>query len=139
MLTALKNLCADQSLTFRQIQREMNAMFETDLTRNACIGKARRLRLPARDITNNPAVKEMPVIKPFAFAPIAPQLPPRSKEPFTMTIYQLRFSGDCKWPSGAINDRPPFTYCGCRALSGMPYCAEHTRRAHTASRPRIAP
>src|SRR5690606_17421556 len=40
-------------------------------------------------------------------------------------------SGQCKWP---IGDRP-FGFCGCTALAGRPYCAEHTTRAETRAAP----
>jgi hypothetical protein len=89
--------------------------------------------MPPRDPVNNPTLKKEPtaVAKTFAF-PIRPELPPRSKEPFTITIYQLRHH-DCRWPSG--EQRPPFTYCGRHAPSGR-YCAEHSQRAHSTPRPR---
>jgi len=48
--------------------------------------------------------------------------------PEGLTIYQLR-DGSCRWPLGKTYDRPPFMYCGCPALLGRPYCAEHTAKA----------
>jgi len=127
MLARFKALCADKSLTFRAICDSLNAEFHTDLTRNACIGKARRLSMPPRDPINNPAFKELPAVTKIIF-PIQPILPPRSNTPFTITIDQLR-TQDCRWPSG--EQRPPFTYCGCKALTGLPYCPTHTRLART--------
>ena len=141
MFKAFRLICKDQGLTFRQIQDKMNLAFGLHLTRNACIGKAHRLGLPPRVITNNPANRSKAVVKkPFVFTPIQPILPPRPREPFTLLLEQLR-SGDCKWPGHSVHDntRAPFFFCGCRALSGRPYCAEHTADAHTASRPRMHP
>jgi GcrA cell cycle regulator len=137
MFAAFRMLCADQSLTFRVIRDKMNAMFDLDLSRNACIGKAHRLRLPAREITNNPAHREKAAVtkKPFSFAPIPPELPPRSTEPFTIDIYQLR-TQDCRWPSGY---RAPYTYCGRKALSGLPYCPIHTQLARGSQRAKPQP
>lgn len=141
MLAALTLLCEDQGLTFRQIQGKMNLMFGVRLSRNACIGKAHRLCLPPRTITNNPVNRSKAVVKkPFVFTPIQPELPPRSKEPFTLTIYQLRHT-DCHWPGKSVNGdmRAPFWFCGCKAVAGLPYCAEHTQRAHAAPRARMYP
>jgi GcrA cell cycle regulator len=33
---------------------------------------------------------------------------------------------ECRFPFG---DKP-FTFCGCRAVTGLPYCVGHTRIAH---------
>ena len=130
MLARFTALCADESLTFRAIRDTMNVEFKTDLTRNACIGKARRLRMPPRDPINNPTLKKVPAVTKF-FLPIPPELAPRSTEPFTITIYQLR-AHDCRWPSR--EQRPPFTYCGRKALTGLPYCVKHTRLARSGLR-----
>jgi hypothetical protein len=132
MLARFKVLCGDESLTFRAIRDLMNVEFDTDLTRNACIGKARRLAMPPRDPVNNPTLKkELPAVVRFLTFPILPDLPPRSTEPFTLTIDQLR-THDCRWPSD--EPRPPFTYCGCKALTGLPYCVKHTRLARSGLR-----
>ena len=130
MLARFTVLCADESLTFRAIRDLMNVEFDTDLSRNACIGKARRLKMPPRDPVNNPTLKKEPTVAKIIF-PIQPELPPRSAEPFTISIYQLR-THDCRWPSG--EQRPPFTYCGRKALSGLPYCPTHTRLARSGPR-----
>jgi GcrA cell cycle regulator len=33
---------------------------------------------------------------------------------------------DCRWPFG---DKP-YTFCGCRAVTGLPYCARHAGSAY---------
>ena len=38
----------------------------------------------------------------------------------------------CRWPLGAVEAKPPFLYCGERALTGKPYCDEHCARAFQA-------
>ena len=50
-------------------------------------------------------------------------------------LMDLRF-GVCKWPEG---DRPPFAYCGDKALEAMPYCEVHTRRARQGPQHRARP
>ena len=47
MLTRMRELHA-AGMTFGQIARALNAEFGTAVTRNACVGKGRRLQLPAR-------------------------------------------------------------------------------------------
>jgi len=36
--------------------------------------------------------------------------------------------GRCKWPKGDPAS-PDFEFCGCKALTDLPYCAHHTMRA----------
>ena len=45
-----------------------------------------------------------------------------------VTIEELRIY-HCRWPLGAVHAKPPFLYCGERALAGKPYCDEHCARA----------
>lgn len=99
------------SKTFVEIATEL---FGTPTARNACIGMARRLRLP-------PAPpKAIRVDAPIA-APVARR---HNGEP--VTIYQLR-RHDCRWPEGV---NPPYLYCGRRTLEERPYCEEHCARAY---------
>ena len=55
-----------------------------------------------------------------------------------VTIEQLRIH-HCRWPLGAVEAKPPFLYCGERALTGKPYCDEHCARASQARREGSAP
>jgi GcrA cell cycle regulator len=34
--------------------------------------------------------------------------------------------GECRWPFG----NGPYTFCGCRAFTGLPYCARHAGSAY---------
>jgi hypothetical protein len=97
MINFFKKLCRDEKSTFRAITETMNAKFGTHLSRNACIGKARRLSMPPRAAANNPVGK--------------------------VTIYDLR-DDRCKWVLGAVNARPPYLYCG-EPTDGGSWCEEH--------------
>ena len=43
----------------------------------------------------------------------------------------------CKWPIGDPRD-PAFQFCGRNSAEGLPYCAEHARRAYQAPQRRSA-
>jgi hypothetical protein len=116
-------------LSFAKIAAEMSAEFNITLTRNACIGKASRLGFPMRGRNDRPRRnrEKIKMIKVRVDAPIAPATEPRNTEA-GLNIYQLGW-GDCRWPLGPMEARPPYRYCGGPALLGRPYCNEHTERA----------
>jgi hypothetical protein len=123
-----------KQLSFVEIAKAMEVKFAITMTRNACIGKARRLGLPTRKFgTPRPPVGRA-ALKPRKVAaveaPIAPveAIIPDVLPPEGLTIYQLR-EGICHWPLGKTYDYPPFMYCGCPALLGRPYCEAHTEKA----------
>src|SRR6188768_3242599 len=74
------------------------------LTRNAVIGKSRRMSMPPRPakIRTGPKLRQEPW-KPTLLA----DNQPRCDEP--ITIYQLGF-GDCRYP--VEGEDPPYLYCG---------------------------
>ena len=80
-----------------------------NISRNAVIGKAHRLRLPARPSPIKGVRKEK---KPGA------------------TILQLT-ERMCKWPNGDPRDAD-FHFCGKAAQPGVPYCSEHAAKAYQA-------
>jgi len=123
-------LAADHSISFTSIAAMLNAEFTLELTRNACIGKARRLGLEARPNKNHktyPRRERKRMVR--IDAPIPPLPEPQAPEPFTTTIYQLT-PYTCRWPGGDIHARPPFFYCGEPAIDFEPYCDHHMLMAH---------
>jgi hypothetical protein len=107
----------DPPVAFRTIAKMLNAEFNLQLTTNACIGRAFKLRQP------------VPKPRPPTLgidAPIQPDTRPR-KNGAGLDIYQLRHD-DCRWPLGA--GPPPYRYCGRKALEGLPYCTAHSARAY---------
>jgi GcrA cell cycle regulator len=123
-----------RQLSFVAIAKEMEVKFNITMTRNACIGKARRLGLPMRKFGTPRQPIERAALKPRKVAaveaPIAPveAIVPEVLPPEGLTIYQLRDS-TCHWPLGKTYAYPPFMYCGCPALLGRPYCEAHTEKA----------
>ena len=121
-----------EGFSFNQLSAMMSAYCGREISRNACIGKARRLGLPERSgKARLPPKREVKVkmIKVRVDAPIAPEeaVTP-SDGAVGVTINQLTGT-TCRWPLGKMEDRPPYRYCGCHAEIGDPYCAEHTAKA----------
>ena len=117
--------------SFVEIAAQMSATFGLEISRNACIGKARRLELPMRASDGQrvplarPA-KTVPKKPVLVDAPISPP-PPVEVEPepeVGLSIYQLTGT-TCRWPLGKMEDRPPFRYCGHDAPIEEAYCADH--------------
>jgi hypothetical protein len=125
---------------FAEIAAQMSAIFGTTISKNACIGKARRLELPMRAsdgqrVPLRQPAKKVPKKPVRIDAPIPPPAEPEPEpEPeIGVSIYQLG-NGVCRWPLGRMEDRPPYRYCGHTAPIEESYCAEH--RAISYNRPR---
>ena len=117
-----------------------------DTTKNAIVGKAHRLDLPARPspiraasphrrrvaprIT--PPVLALPSFLPTALLPApAPEPPPVYPAPPATA----RRAGTCQWPI-CKPGRAGFHLCGDEPVPGKPYCPSHCGRDYV--RPRIA-
>lgn len=117
------------------------------ITRNAVIGKAHRLGLTGRPspIKNRPVgiARPRPPRRPrpehhaaprMAAAPvqarrIEPMPPPAEIEDVPGATILTLTDRICKWPIGDPR-HPDFHFCGRGAHEGLPYCAEHARRAY---------
>lgn len=112
----------DINMSYRQVAEVLTKQFGRTFTKNCCIGKARRMKLPPRPVKYRKPQRNVD-------APIVLPVEKRVKGA-SLTIYQTR-EGDCKWPLGKVEDKPPFDYCGRPTVSvGMPYCLQHHKRAH---------
>jgi GcrA cell cycle regulator len=106
------------------------------VTRNAAIGRAHRLYLPPKRDKSAPR-------KPRNRSPNRPKAEPWvSKRHIAMLLQPAPVSadtapigakslldlalGECRWPFGD----GPYTFCGCRTFTGLPYCVGHMRIAH---------
>lgn len=106
--------------------------FKCDVTRNAVIGKANRLGLTSpngagfEDYNKKRKAGEaqrrhtrVPLLKKtIPLPPPAETLTPAN--PRHVSLIDLQH-GECKFPYGD----GPFTFCGCEAYQGLPYCAPH--------------
>jgi hypothetical protein len=113
--------------SFQMIADTLNHEFGLRLTKNACIGKARRLGLAVRARVAPPLPRKgqrrdkprrIPAVLPgWRIEP--PALPPAAGK---ITIYQLK-DGVCHFPHG---EAPPYIYCGATARRGS-WCPHHER------------
>ena len=128
----LHALTGAKALTMGEIAQKLSFEFEIELTRNAVIGRCRRLGLAARP---SPLPQKKLRSKPVRVdAPIAPVEAERLPEDNALTIYQLD-SDTCKFFLGKIEDYPPYLYCGKQVLrEGVPWCPEHYARCHVKAR-----
>jgi hypothetical protein len=127
LIARFKALHKDGERSFADIAGTLSHEFGIRLTKNACIGKARRLGLKARAHVPPPLPRKgqrrgkprpIPAVLPgWRIEP--PRLPPAAGK---VTIYQLK-DGVCHFPHG---EQPPYTYCGAKALRGS-WCATHER------------
>jgi len=130
LLERLAKLHADPGKSFRDIAEQLSHEFGVRLSKNACIGRARRLGLAQRPrSTPRPKPrKPQPVEPPAEVVPTV--LPAWKVEPPVLTgrsrvtIYQLR-RGVCHFPFGESG--PPYAYCGNTTTRSSPWCPHHER------------
>jgi GcrA cell cycle regulator len=106
------------------------------ISKNAVVGKAHRLALPARPspIRNAPAGLERMVQKPatlvrgkaatlppLSTVPCAPI--PDAREIAAVPVFKMR-PKPCCWPIGEPG-KPSFHFCGVPGIAGKPYCVAH--------------
>jgi GcrA cell cycle regulator len=139
---ALRSLLAER-LTFAAIADAINLKFSTAYTRNATIGRARRMGLvePVRPptsvqaastqlekiIKSHPGERE-PVALVWPVPPLKTQKMPKLRcaevEPRHLTLIELE-RGDCHYPYGGDEEGEAITFCGLPRQPGSSYCAPH--------------
>lgn len=130
-----------EGLSTAEIGRRMG------VSKNAVVGKAHRLNLPARPSpirrdgasAPRPAVARAPVRRSLPPRPVAPPPPPPPapvvQRPAPVRHVSRAGARSCSWPIGEPGTRG-FHFCGCEALPGKPYCAEHAAVAYVKVRDR---
>lgn len=112
-----------------------------DVTRNAVIGKAHRLKLSNRvspiQQDNKKSASPAPVLREKIVSVVAPvairEVPLKTKG---VKMIELR-DRMCRWPSGDPREAS-FSFCGCQSVPGLPYCPDHAKMAYqAASRNRV--
>jgi GcrA cell cycle regulator len=132
-----------KGMSYAEIGREINVRFGTAYTRNAVIGRAKRmgLVLPQR-VKSPPIVPSLPN-GPRSIGPRraalakAGQLPNAALEraepvklrcvgiqPRLISLLELA-PGDCRYPYGGDKDGEEITFCGHPRRPGSSYCAPH--------------
>jgi GcrA cell cycle regulator len=112
----------NQGMSASLIAKELNKEFKSQLTRNAVIGKAHRLKLPSHKVL---VVKERPkpksperrllVIQRHKVVNVVVR-PPRMRN---VSLFDLQ-NGACRWP---VSDGAPWKFCGAPAFGT--YCVKH--------------
>lgn len=123
------------------------------VSKNAAVGKAHRLGLPARPTpirTHDPSaprpkrppphttVPKLQNLVTLVSAPATkpPPAEPRApREPLARRVSAIIGDKPCCWPIGEPGTRG-FRYCDCPALVGKPYCPEHAELAYVKPRDR---
>jgi GcrA cell cycle regulator len=133
-----------KALSFSEIAKAINAKFNTAYSRNATIGRARRMGLagpprPERRARPKPPPKRNPArIKKLgaqALAPTRPKLPVGERAaalnlrcvgiaPRHLSLIDLE-PGDCRYPYGGDKEGEAITFCGHPRREGSSYCVSH--------------
>ena len=152
-----------RGMSYSEIADAINAKFKTVYSRNAAIGRAKRMGLAGPDRPDGPdrrkdLPKHWPMLAPKAQAARLHKLRERYHSEFMrpMPIFEaaepvkLRCveidprhlslieleAGDCRYPYGGDEDGEAITFCGHPRRQGSSYCAPHfhlTRSPGTAS------
>ncbi|GGJ39996.1 GcrA family cell cycle regulator [Neoroseomonas lacus] len=126
------------------------------ISKNAVVGKAHRLNLPARPspIRRDAVPRPAPVPRAPRPMPVARQLPPPMLRAAPVAVAPVvaavpaapvvrafpaarpRFgSRSCCWPIGEPGTSG-FSFCGGEPMAGKPYCTEHAALAYVKPRDR---
>jgi GcrA cell cycle regulator len=135
----------ERGLSYSQIANAINERFNTAYSRNAAIGRARRLGLsgpgqPDRPARPKPQAKPGPVrLHKLRTRPFAKVGPPRPKVleraaalrlrcvevvPRHLSLLQLE-DADCRYPYGGDKEGEAITFCGHPCRDGSSYCTSH--------------
>src|SRR5882724_7133853 len=134
-----------KGMSYFEIAAAINAKFKTAYSRNAAIGRAKRMGLAGPERCNGP--EDGPKPPPKALHPSLPKLRERRSSEFQwpMPIFERtetaklrcveidprRLSlmdldpGDCRYPYGGDEEGEAITFCGHPRRPGSSYCAPH--------------
>jgi GcrA cell cycle regulator len=149
---ALRKHLAER-LPFSEIVKAINLKFGTAYTRNAAIGRARRIGLGGSD-RPQPLLQATPprleiILKPRPVEPksatlrwptptLKTQEPPKLRcaevEPRHLSLIELE-RGDCHYPYGGDEEGEAITFCGQPCGEDSSYCAPHFHLTRGPGRP----
>jgi GcrA cell cycle regulator len=133
-----------KGLSFAEIANAINARFNTAYSRNATIGRARRMGIsgperPERPVRPKPQPKPAPArlkkLHARAAVPARPKLPVGERAaalnlrcvgiaPRHLSLIDLE-PGDCRYPYGGDKEGEAITFCGHPRREGSSYCVSH--------------
>ena len=138
-----------RGMSYSEIAAAINAKFGTSYTRNATIGRSKRMGLGAPDRSNDrpkppPCGKAPKRLEDSLQKRHVPRTERRSEpapmresvepvrlrcvgiKPRLLSLIELE-DGDCRYPYGGDRDGEAITFCGHPRLAGSRYCAPHCR------------
>jgi GcrA cell cycle regulator len=153
----------DKGLSFAEIARALNQQFGTAYTRNAAIGRARRMGLsvpvrpPSDSVMSAPRRPDARRIRESHARKVA-HVPPKPSSityeraaalqlrcvaitPRHLALVDLE-ANDCRYPYGGDAEGEPITFCGHPRHEGSSYCLSHfhlTNLPEPAAEPAVRP
>lgn len=132
----------DKGLSYARIARAINARFGTCYTRNAALGRAKRMGLA--DSSQSARLKtllarhasrveagvsnvSLPAFKPRKPAPLKVELAELrcvEVDPRHLSLVELE-RNDCRYPYGGDDEGEAITFCGHPRRTGSSYCTPH--------------
>ena len=133
--------CLAKGMSFAEAASAINASYDTAYSRNATIGRAKRMGLaaldrpkrlskvpqeskPPRSHKNNERAAEPTRSTPAAERPGRVQLRCVQIMPRHLAVTELE-AGDCRYPYGGDTDGEIITFCGHPQREGSSYCLGH--------------
>lgn len=131
-----------KGMSYAGIGRQINARFGTAYTRNAVVGRAKRLGLVVPEWMTSPSIVlgEPSLLSPRRAALPNLNLAPKSAmkpaarvklrcvgvQPRLIQLVELEPT-DCRYPYGGDKDGEEITFCGHPRQPGSSYCTPHAR------------
>jgi GcrA cell cycle regulator len=134
--------CVGRSMSYSEIAEAINAKFGTSYSRNAAIGRAKRMGLggpprPGSAPCEGPRRGSLPELRSvesrmpefrWPIPPFEPVDPVRLRcvdiEPRHLALVELE-AGDCHYPYGGDVEGEAITFCGHQRRAGSSYCTPH--------------
>jgi GcrA cell cycle regulator len=147
--------CLDKGMSFSEIARALNQRFGTAYSRNAAIGRARRIGLSvpvqpqSASVTNAPKKPDARRLRELRTRKLT-HVPPKPSTFERAEALQLRCvaitprhlalvdldANDCRYPYGGDGEGEAITFCGHPRHEGSSYCFSHF---HLTRLPEVAP
>ena len=132
-----------KGMSFSEIAKAINSRFNTNYSRNAALGRARRMGLAGEERSTSPSGDKPPALQGIgeprsnelrmpAFrwpAPVFEKVKPKKLrcvkiEPRHLSLTDLEH-GDCRYPYGGDEEGEAITFCGHPRRVGSSYCTPH--------------
>ena len=138
--------CLSRGMSYGQAARAINTRFGTEFTRNAAVGRAKRLGLkpasvrkvltkPRRPARWGESAPKAPakVVRPAAPAMPEPVKPVKLRcvgiSPRLLAFADLE-PGDCRYPYGGEKEGEAYAFCGHPRIPHSSYCRPHHALTH---------